>query len=63
LIPSQTKTSRYTNGSSETRDLVVIENLCNLDEIDVGLVTICALPLKFRHSDGAPARVIAILDR
>mgnify|MGYP003592190887 CR=1 FL=1 len=45
------------------RDLVVIENLCNLDEIDVGLVTICALPLKFKNSDGAPARVIAILDR
>ena len=32
-------------------------------EIDVGLVTICALPLKFKNSDGAPARVIAILDR
>lgn len=45
------------------RDLVIIENLCNLDEIDAGLVTFFALPLKFKNSDGAPVRAAAIMDR
>ena len=47
----------------KTRDLVIIENLCCLEEIEAGLVTFFALPLKFSKSDGAPVRAAAILDR
>lgn len=43
-------------------NLVIIENLCNLDQIGSNLFTLCALPLKFINSDGAPTRVIAIVD-
>ncbi|MBU5337468.1 cyclase family protein [Intestinibacter bartlettii] len=43
-------------------NLVIIENLCNLDQIGNNLFTFCALPLKFIDSDGASIRAIAILD-
>ena len=43
-------------------NLVIIENLCNLDQIGSDLFTFCALPLKFINSDGASVRAIAILD-
>lgn len=43
-------------------DIVVIENLARLGEIGNELFTFCALPLKYKNSDGAPARVIAVLD-
>ncbi|WP_455543349.1 cyclase family protein [Intestinibacter sp.] len=43
-------------------NLVIIENLCNLDQIGDGLFTFCALPLKFINSDGASVRAVAILD-
>ncbi len=43
------------------RDFIIIENLCNLGLIGNQLFTLAALPLKFRDSDGAPARVAAIL--
>ena len=43
-------------------NLVIIENLCNLDQIDTELFTFFALPLKFINSDGASVRAVAILD-
>jgi Predicted metal-dependent hydrolase len=43
-------------------DIVVIENLTGLGEIGNELFTLCALPLKYENSDGAPTRAIAILD-
>ena len=43
-------------------NLVIIENLCNLDDIGDELFTFCALPLKYENSDGASVRAIAILD-
>lgn len=43
-------------------DIVIIENLTCLGEIGSELFTFCALPIKFRNSDGAPIRAIAILD-
>ena len=43
-------------------NLVIIENLCNLDQIGNNLFTFCALPLKFINSDGASIRALAILD-
>ena len=43
-------------------NLVIIENLCNLDQIDSQLFTFCALPLKFLNSDGASVRAVAIID-
>lgn len=43
-------------------DIVVIENLTHLGEIGNELFTFCALPLKYKNSDGAPIRAIAILD-
>lgn len=41
-------------------NIVIIENLCNLDKIGKGLFTFAALPLKYKNSDGAPVRAIAI---
>lgn len=41
-------------------NLVIIENLCNLDQIDTELFTFFALPLKFINSDGASVRAVAI---
>ena len=46
---------------SET-DMVIIENLKNLDMVGEELFTFCALPLKFKNSDGAPVRAIAIIE-
>ncbi|AKN31175.1 hydrolase [Clostridium carboxidivorans P7] len=43
-------------------DIVIIENLTCLDKVGDDLFTFCALPLKFKNSDGAPVRAIAILD-
>ena len=42
-------------------DVVIIENLTNLDQLDSGLFTFCALPLKHQDADGSPIRAIAIL--
>ncbi len=41
--------------------VVLIEYLCNTIEIQQQRVMLYALPLKIPHSDGAPARVIAVL--
>lgn len=43
-------------------DIVIIENLCNLEQCGHELFTFCALPLKFKNADGAPVRAIAMLD-
>ena len=43
-------------------DVILVEGLCNLDEIRKPKVKIIALPLKIEGGDGAPARVIAIED-
>lgn len=43
-------------------EMVIIENLTNLGEIGEGLFTLCALPLKYTGSDGAPIRAVALVD-
>ena len=43
-------------------EIVVIENLCHLDECGKGLFTFCALPLKYENADGAPIRAIAMIE-
>ncbi len=43
-------------------DIVLVEGLCNLEQIRKPKVKIIALPLKIGGGDGAPARVIAIED-
>ena len=43
------------------RDGIIMENLTNLDKIGEELFLLAALPLKYEHADGAPARVVAIL--
>ena len=40
---------------------VIIENLCRLDQLPVGLIDFFALPLKFCRADGAPVRAVAAL--
>lgn len=45
----------------KNENMVIIENLCNLDYIGEKDFLLVALPLKFENSDGAPARVVAIL--
>lgn len=42
--------------------MIIVENLCNLQEAAGKLVFFAALPLKFASSDGAPVRAVAILD-
>ena len=42
--------------------LLIIENLCGLEEINGKEFTLCLMPLKYRDADGAPARVIAITE-
>ena len=44
------------------RDIVIIENLTNLDQIGGGLFTFAALPLKYENADGAPVRAVAIIE-
>ena len=44
----------------EHNKTIIIENLCNLDKLKVGLFGIIAAPLKFENADGAPARVFAV---
>ena len=46
----------------KTNHTILIENLCKLEEIGDGLFTLCALPLNTVNADGAPARVIAMVD-
>ena len=41
---------------------VILENLCHLEQCGHELFTLCALPLQYAHADGAPARVIAMLE-
>ncbi len=43
-------------------NILIFENLTNLDQIDSKTFILCALPLKFENSDGAPVRAIAMLD-
>jgi kynurenine formamidase len=43
-------------------DIVVVENLTKLEQCGNDLFLFCALPLKYRESDGAPVRAIGILD-
>jgi len=42
-----------------TKPMVIIENLRNLEYLIEGVFTLCALPLKFEDSDGAPIRAVA----
>jgi kynurenine formamidase len=44
------------------RGIYQIEYLCNLHQIKARRVTLMALPLKLAGCEGAPARVIALLD-
>ena len=43
-------------------DIVVVENLTKLAQCGNDLFLFCALPLKYRESDGAPVRAVGILD-
>ena len=46
----------------ESKDIVNIENLKNLELCGNDLFTFVCLPLKFENSDGAPVRAIAVLE-
>jgi len=46
----------------ETGNTLLIENLCHLEMIGNNLFTLCALPLNTLNADGAPARVIAMIN-
>ena len=41
---------------------ILIENITNLDAINSDRIKLLSLPLKLRGADGAPARVVAIID-
>lgn len=43
-------------------DIIIVEGLCNLEQITKPKVTLIALPLKVEGGDGAPSRVIALQD-
>ena len=42
-----------------TKNIVNIENLCNLDQCGPGLFWFSCFPLKIENSDGAPVRAVA----
>jgi len=44
-----------------TKDIINIENLCNLGICGSGLFDFACLPLKFQNADGAPARAVAVI--
>jgi len=46
----------------QTNHTILLENLCNLAAIGYDLFTLCALPLHTQNADGAPARIIAIIE-
>jgi kynurenine formamidase len=41
--------------------IIMVEYLCNTDEISAARVSLCILPLKIPNADGAPARVVALI--
>ena len=43
-------------------DIIIVEGICNTEEIKKDTIKILAFPLKIRDGDGAPARVLAIED-
>ncbi|MEL7119174.1 MAG: cyclase family protein [Bacteroidota bacterium] len=43
--------------------VIIIEGLCNLDQLSKVEVLLIALPLKIKNGDGAPARVIALEEK
>jgi kynurenine formamidase len=44
------------------KNLIIIENLCNLDCLNGHLFLFSCLPLKIKNSDGSPVRAVGILD-
>lgn len=44
------------------RDMVILENLTNLEQVGKELFLLAALPLKYQNADGAPIRAVAILE-
>ena len=45
-------------------DMVIIENLCHLDQVDAetnGEFTLIATPIKYKNADGAPIRALAMI--
>jgi len=51
-----------THGIILRRGIYLIEYLCNVHRIEAGRVTLVAAPLKVLGAEGAPARVIALVD-
>ena len=43
-------------------DIVIVENLTKLYQCGDDLFLLCALPMKYKNSDGAPIRAVGILD-
>lgn len=46
----------------ESRNMINIENLCNLECFGDQLFTFCCFPLKIINSDGAPCRAVGWID-
>ncbi|GAA4469558.1 cyclase family protein [Nibrella saemangeumensis] len=55
-LPEVTRIHQILLGGS----VIIIEGLCNLDQIRQEQVILIALPLKYAGGDGAPARVVAV---
>ena len=46
----------------KTGNTILLENLCNLEQVGSEPFILCALPLKTVNADGAPARVVALIE-
>jgi kynurenine formamidase len=44
------------------KEILLIENLCNLDKLPDGIFTFQCVPLKIENGDGSPIRAIALID-
>jgi len=46
----------------KTNNTILLENLCNLEKIGADPFMLCALPINIQNADGAPARIIAMVN-
>lgn len=46
----------------KTNNTILLENLCKLEEVGDNLFILCALPLNTVNADGAPVRIVALVE-
>jgi arylformamidase len=64
ISPDEIDSLHYTNHKILLgKELIIIENLTNLDQLTGEIFQLICLPLKIENADAAPARAVAILNK